>query len=215
MNSRCDVVHVEEENAPRLTWLLGRVVFVCRSPIDGVVRAAYVQVPKGKILRRSVNHLYPLEVPDKSELGGLRQITPHPTVNSPVIATSNSISSSPPNQSSLSPSSPNSKAPAIANSSSTHSIPPLDFVSVNSCVNDRSCSETANAQSENNAVNSVCVPVNVNRNVLLSPVTSQPTPSLSTFIRTSTPAKPTGQSSSANPSSSEPANFSITSRDST
>jgi Family of unknown function (DUF5641) len=228
-----DVVHAEEENAPRLTWLLGRVVSVCRSPIDGVVRAAYVQVPKGKILRRFVKHFYPMEVQDKSELGGLRQIPSHPTVNSPVIASAQSASSIPPNLRTLSPSistssstsssttisnsTSNSNVPAISNSSSSHSIPPLDFVSVNYCVNDRSsCSETI-AQSENNSVNSMCVPVNVNQNVLLSPVpiSSHPFPSSSTFIRSSTPVKPIVHSSSASASSSGPANFSITSRAST
>ena len=212
-----DVVHVEEENAPRLTWLLGRVVSVCRSPIDGVVRAAYVQVPKGKILRRSVNHLYPMEVPDKSELGGLRQIPSHPTVNSPVIAISNSTPSSPPNQSSLSPSISDSNIPSIANSSSNHSIPPLNFVCVNTCVRDgSSCNETVIAQSENNSANSICVPVNANRNILLSPVpsSSHPLPSSSTFIRTSTPAKPIGPSTTTTASSSGPAASSIASHSS-
>ena len=55
-----DIVMVHEENAPRACWPIGRVVetFVGR---DGVVRVVEVEM-KGKIYRRSVHRLVPLDV---------------------------------------------------------------------------------------------------------------------------------------------------------
>ena len=58
--SKGDIVMVHEENAPRACWPIGRVVetFVGR---DGVVRVVEVEI-KGKIYKRSVHRLVPLDV---------------------------------------------------------------------------------------------------------------------------------------------------------
>ena len=74
-----DVVHVAEENAPRLTWKLGRVESICPSKIDGVVRAAYVRVAKGNVLRRSVKHLYPIKFRTRANWVAFAKLlhTPH------------------------------------------------------------------------------------------------------------------------------------------
>ena len=193
-----DVVHVAEENAPRLTWKLGRVESICPSKIDGVVRAAYVRVAKGNVLRRSVKHLYPMEVPDKSELGGLRQTPPHPTVNSPLISSSTSelqaVALIPPNSPNLNSPRVNANVPIVADPSLNLSI--SHPISINSCSSSSpSCNETLNAQIDSSNENSVSV--NSNHNSFLSIASSvDSNPSIPpSLILTSTPAKSVGQSS--------------------
>uniref|UniRef100_A0A7E4W3U4 Integrase catalytic domain-containing protein n=1 Tax=Panagrellus redivivus TaxID=6233 RepID=A0A7E4W3U4_PANRE len=56
-----EVVHIYEEDAPRALWRLGIVTETHVSP-DGHVRSASVRTPNGRILQRSIAHLYPLEV---------------------------------------------------------------------------------------------------------------------------------------------------------
>ncbi|KAK0420526.1 hypothetical protein QR680_014739 [Steinernema hermaphroditum] len=56
-----EIVILEEENIPRGSWKLAKVVEVCRSP-DNYIRSAKVQLPNRHILRRPVNRLYPMEV---------------------------------------------------------------------------------------------------------------------------------------------------------
>ena len=202
-----DVVHVAEVNAPRLTWKLGRVVSVCPSKIDGVVRAAYVKVASSSnLLRRAVNHLYPLEVPDRSELGGLRQIAPHPTMNSPLAPTNPSI------EPELNAFSPETCANPIAASSISSppndpsinsSSNPVELVSVNARLNDHSQScneETIDAQRNADYLDENFVSVSAIYSSVVSPSSSisvDPIPSLPTLARTSTPAKTVGSSSSS------------------
>ncbi|KHJ86132.1 hypothetical protein OESDEN_14127 [Oesophagostomum dentatum] len=56
-----DVVLVADKNVPRGQWHLG-VITEVRSDKNGIPRSAVVRMSNGKLLSRSLNHLYPLEI---------------------------------------------------------------------------------------------------------------------------------------------------------
>lgn len=57
-----EVVTVKNPDAPRGNWKLGRITKVIIGN-DGSVRSAELVLPNGQVLRRSINHLYRLEIP--------------------------------------------------------------------------------------------------------------------------------------------------------
>ena len=56
-----EVVIVKEDNMPRGSWKLGRIVNLINSEIDGIARAATLIMNNGKQFRRPFRLLYPLE----------------------------------------------------------------------------------------------------------------------------------------------------------
>jgi hypothetical protein len=58
-----DIVVVHQDHNNRFKWPRGRIESMIMGR-DGVVRAAYVRLPKGSLIRRAVRHLYPLELID-------------------------------------------------------------------------------------------------------------------------------------------------------
>uniref|UniRef100_A0A914RC94 Integrase catalytic domain-containing protein n=1 Tax=Panagrolaimus davidi TaxID=227884 RepID=A0A914RC94_9BILA len=60
-----EIVLLLEENVDKTGWKLARVVEVLQGS-DGRCRSAKVKTPSGKVLKRPVNHLLPLEVDDNS-----------------------------------------------------------------------------------------------------------------------------------------------------
>jgi len=57
-----EVVLVKEEFTPRRTWKLGRVKEYIGSK-DGCICSVVVELPNKHLISRSVNHLFPLEIP--------------------------------------------------------------------------------------------------------------------------------------------------------
>ena len=55
-----DIVLIHEDNMPRGAWRVGRIKELIHSA-DGLIRSAIVQLPKGKLLTRSICLLYPFE----------------------------------------------------------------------------------------------------------------------------------------------------------
>ncbi|MCP3668459.1 MAG: transposase family protein [Gammaproteobacteria bacterium] len=59
-----EVVLVHDANVPRSCWRLGQIVSLRRAGKDGMdVKSAEVRVPNGRIIRRPINLLFPLEIP--------------------------------------------------------------------------------------------------------------------------------------------------------
>ncbi|KIH51378.1 integrase core domain protein [Ancylostoma duodenale] len=56
-----DVVIVADEAIPRGQWPLG-ILTSTHQDADGYVRSATIRTPRGKEVKRSINHLYPLEL---------------------------------------------------------------------------------------------------------------------------------------------------------
>lgn len=56
-----ELVIVSQDDAPRGTWKLGRIIALPRSA-DNAIRSATVQMPNRKILNRPISRLYPLEI---------------------------------------------------------------------------------------------------------------------------------------------------------
>uniref|UniRef100_A0A914UGX5 Integrase catalytic domain-containing protein n=1 Tax=Plectus sambesii TaxID=2011161 RepID=A0A914UGX5_9BILA len=61
-----EVVLIRDDFVPRGLWRLGKVEEVTTSS-DNEIRVAKVKVANGHILRRAINHLYPLEVSEASQ----------------------------------------------------------------------------------------------------------------------------------------------------
>uniref|UniRef100_A0A914XLL5 DUF5641 domain-containing protein n=1 Tax=Plectus sambesii TaxID=2011161 RepID=A0A914XLL5_9BILA len=61
-----EVVLIRDDIVPRGLWRLGKVEEVTTSS-DDEIRVAKVKVANGHILRRAINHLYPLEVSESSQ----------------------------------------------------------------------------------------------------------------------------------------------------
>ena len=59
-----EVVIIKVENQPRGSWKLGKVVELIKGEVDDVVRAAKVRTANGKILKRPLCYLFPLECAD-------------------------------------------------------------------------------------------------------------------------------------------------------
>lgn len=62
-----DIVLIEERNAPRQMWKLGRVIQLFQGK-DGKVRSCEVRTSAGTTLRRPIQLLYHLEAPDSHAL---------------------------------------------------------------------------------------------------------------------------------------------------
>ena len=60
-----NIVLIAEDNEPRQVWKLGRVIKIHKS-IDGAQRSVELKTKTG-ILRRSVQRLVPLEIPNEEE----------------------------------------------------------------------------------------------------------------------------------------------------
>ena len=73
-----DVMIVLEEHTPRARWPLGRVQATYPGE-DGVVRVVDIKI-NGKIYRRSVGRLVPLEVPDASPANAIRSVNTGMTI---------------------------------------------------------------------------------------------------------------------------------------
>ena len=56
-----EVVIIEEDYIPRGRWKLGRIKETLKSDMDGVVRAAQIVTSSGKLIKRPLRMLYPLE----------------------------------------------------------------------------------------------------------------------------------------------------------
>ena len=56
-----EVVILKEDGMPRGRWKLACIENLIKSDIDGICRAARLQMPSGKILRRPFRLIYPLE----------------------------------------------------------------------------------------------------------------------------------------------------------
>ncbi|VDM98485.1 unnamed protein product, partial [Onchocerca ochengi] len=61
-----EIVLVNEPETPRSMWKLAKIKKINRSK-DGEVRSAQIQMPNGKLLDRSINLLYPLEITNGEE----------------------------------------------------------------------------------------------------------------------------------------------------
>ena len=59
------VVLIREDNIARGMWKLGRIEKLNKDT-DGYIRTAKIYLPNGRYVQRSISHLHPLEVPDKS-----------------------------------------------------------------------------------------------------------------------------------------------------
>uniref|UniRef100_A0A183GFI4 Integrase catalytic domain-containing protein n=1 Tax=Heligmosomoides polygyrus TaxID=6339 RepID=A0A183GFI4_HELPZ len=70
-----DVVLVADENAPRGSWTYGLIVQLNPGQ-DGSVRTAEVRTPNGRCLKRSLSHLYPLEIHANSAITPPQDSTP-------------------------------------------------------------------------------------------------------------------------------------------
>ena len=57
-----EAVLVKEENLPRGCWKIEKVSNLIRSEIDNVPRAAKLMTSKGKLMKRPLKDLYPLEI---------------------------------------------------------------------------------------------------------------------------------------------------------
>lgn len=62
-----DIVHVFQEDAPKGSWPIGKILSL-KDSRNGFVRTARVQVHNGAVLNRAVCHLYPLEIQSQDEL---------------------------------------------------------------------------------------------------------------------------------------------------
>ena len=56
-----EVVIIKEDGVPRGNWKLAKVKTLIQSDIDGIYRAATLVTSSGKILKRPLRLLYPLE----------------------------------------------------------------------------------------------------------------------------------------------------------
>ena len=59
------VVLIREDNIARGMWKLGRIEKLNKDT-DGYIRTAKIYLPNSRYVQRSISHLHPLEVPDKS-----------------------------------------------------------------------------------------------------------------------------------------------------
>ena len=65
-----EVVIIKEELLPRGRWKLGKIEEKIKSEIDGLTRAVKLITSSGKVLRRPLRMLFPLECRDDDELDG-------------------------------------------------------------------------------------------------------------------------------------------------
>ena len=79
------VVLIKDDGSPRCKWNFGKIVELPVSKSDGQVRVAKVLIPSGKILTRSVNHLYPLELPDLTDKSNVNSTSKSATGNGHVV----------------------------------------------------------------------------------------------------------------------------------
>ncbi|VDO86239.1 unnamed protein product [Haemonchus placei] len=64
--ARNTVVLIYDSTSPRNTWKLGRIHDLSPSE-NGIIREAHVKLPNGRVIRRPVNFLIPLELQDGTD----------------------------------------------------------------------------------------------------------------------------------------------------
>ena len=60
-----EVVIVKEDNVPRGMWKVGRIEELVKGS-DGNIRTVRIYLPNGKSYYRTINHIFPLEIPDQT-----------------------------------------------------------------------------------------------------------------------------------------------------
>jgi len=63
--SEGSIIIVKDDNIPRSNWRIGKILRLIASR-DSKIRSAEIQLPGNVVMKRPVNHLYPLEVPEDS-----------------------------------------------------------------------------------------------------------------------------------------------------
>ena len=56
-----EIVLIGENNLPRQTWKMGRIMELCPGR-DGLIRSCAVRTTTGSLLKRPVQLIYPLEI---------------------------------------------------------------------------------------------------------------------------------------------------------
>ena len=57
---------MKDDNIPRCSWKLGKIQKLITGH-DGQIRSAEVLLPSGGVIARTICHLYPLELPSKTD----------------------------------------------------------------------------------------------------------------------------------------------------
>ncbi|MCP3664900.1 MAG: hypothetical protein GY696_20790 [Gammaproteobacteria bacterium] len=64
-----EIVLIHDADLPRSAWRLGRILsFKFGGPDGDQIKSAEIRVPNGRIIRRPVNLLYPLEIPRRDSI---------------------------------------------------------------------------------------------------------------------------------------------------